>query len=209
MISKNLRVAVGILGGVCFSGLVACSVAPPVSEAQAGTPTASSLAALGVVDTSQEAGGSQLFGDAHRPLGRAIVRAPQSYIVELGDDVVDATWNDERMDLACNGADISLVMDGSKRWSSQGGGATPLTSGCLRALEIGRLLAAEAGPETRSVTPKMMGECHTWSTWVFGTGNCTSCLNSLPDSNSGSSCSDGWASTSCSSTRCYGEALQQ
>jgi hypothetical protein len=212
MISKkNLRAVVGILGASCILSLVACSADTPVTEAQT-SQTATSLAALGVMETSPDADGYQLFGDAHRPLGHVVVRGPNSYIVELVDDVVEASWNEQRMNLACNGAAVTLNMDSSNRWAHQSGGSQAPTSGCVRALEVGRILTQAAGVEAQVVTPKLQGEtCSTRSTWVWGTGNCVACLNSPGMHGGSTTCSDGYLSTSCTVTHCssaFEESLQ-
>lgn len=133
----------------------------------------------------------------------------QAAFAELGLET--ATQLDEHaMTFDCGGTSVELVRDdGNAPWRLVGDAGA--SDRCRRAFEAARILVSDIQPVVTSEPPAMMAACHSESTWIVGTGNCGGCLHYLGDCTANqdlsTSCSNGYATTSCSLTCCGGHAV--
>ncbi len=170
--------------------------------------TDAGLEALGIADVSVTDEGYALFDIDGERVGLVVVDDRGSFASELDARKTVVRSDASSLALRCDDEDYAAAWVDGVWVESSGSGAAP-DEACLRAVEAGRLIATDVAGEDALPEPQMAG-CRTRTTWVWGTGNCDSCFDALPGGcvpgsttcQQQTSCSDGWATTSCTMTAC-------
>jgi hypothetical protein len=166
------------------------------------------LAELSIADVLVRGSVAELRDAEGVHVGEATVLAPQHVVAEAAGTQVELRWDELAIDVSCDGHAVTLSRAADDSWHAPAGADPIPFSACGPAIETARILgdAAIAQGEIAGASEALRG-CFTRSTWLWGTGRCAACVSRLCAGGCGSgtsdTCSDGWASTSCSISYCY------